>query len=255
MTPDSPVPERTNKPEPEIAPVAAHSCKITCTQEKNWWDRWKPYLEMGGIFLLAIYTGYTIRIYHANHDAATAAQSTLGEIQKQSTLMRQQLVGTMAAIVILQEPRITNDPITNKETIVFQLLNQGHVIAPEAHLAFEIETVSFPQLETIYQSQNYTVAVQQVAVGGGWSKRYALQDFSVQELQFPSQRKTITVRGKFGFDNGFGDKIPDQDFCFSYIGAYNTRNEDGGSTNGGGGFSPCDQFKDTVSYVSTHQLK
>lgn len=43
--------------------------------EKDWWEKYKRYLEISGVVLLAIYTGFTIRMYYANRDAANAATS------------------------------------------------------------------------------------------------------------------------------------------------------------------------------------
>jgi hypothetical protein len=51
-------------------------CEITCTTGKNWWDKTKPFVEVGGILLLLAYTIYTIRMYYANKDAADAAKSS-----------------------------------------------------------------------------------------------------------------------------------------------------------------------------------
>ncbi len=240
-------------PEVKIPPSHA-GYRVTCEKRRDKWDVAKIVAEFIGLGFLIAYTLYTAGIYCANRKAAEATQNTFREIQKQTTLMKQQLVGTMSAIVIFQEPRITNDPMTNKEILVMQLLNRGHVVSPEAHITVEISTASFPQLVTLHPSQSYTITVPQFGESG-WSKNYPLQDFTPQDTHFPSQRKAVTVSGKFGFDNGFGDKIPEQEFCFSYIGSYNTKNEDGGSTSGGGGFVPCDEFRDRVSYISTHQLK
>jgi hypothetical protein len=198
------------------------------------------------VFLI-IYTGFTLVVAISSIIATWFAY-------KQSTLMHQQLVGTMSAIVVLQEPRVTNDQATNKELLVMQLVNRGHVISPEAHITFEIAIASFPQMEAIHQAQSYAISVPQFGETG-WNKNYPLPDLSAQDTHFPSQRKTVTVKGKFGFDNGFGDKITDREFCYSYIGSYNIKNEDGGSTSGGGGFIPCDEFGGKVSYISAHQLK
>ena len=41
--------------------------------EKNWWDKTKPWVELAGIVLIAIYTGFTVRIFYANKKAAGAA--------------------------------------------------------------------------------------------------------------------------------------------------------------------------------------
>ena len=121
MTSENPIPEnnptpntsgeadkQSDHPKTEVTPTLARPqlppshayCHVTCQQEKNWWDKWKPFVEIGGVILLGVYTGYTIRIYNANHDAAIAAQKTLCEIQKQNTLMRQQVVGSQGAVLI-----------------------------------------------------------------------------------------------------------------------------------------------------------
>jgi len=70
-------------------PPAQYHCEITCKTEKHWWDRWKPFVEIFGVVLLAVYTGYTIEMYYANRDAAEAAKSAantaataLGDSQK-----------------------------------------------------------------------------------------------------------------------------------------------------------------------------
>ena len=222
-------------------------------RKKHWLDYVTLGLELFGLIVLCVYADYTIKIYHANQKAADAAQRTLGEVQKQTTLTRQQLVGTMSAAVTFQEPRITNDPITNKEIVVILILNQGHVIAPQAQATFKIDIVTFPNLNRLLESQTYTIVVPQLGPSG-WSQRYPLRDFAPQERQFATQRKTITVKGTLGFDNGFGDKF-EQPFCYSYVGSYNIKNEGGGSTSGGDGFMPCERFEELVPYILKHQLK
>src|SRR5258707_13296053 len=76
-------------------------CKYCKPGKKNrdWFDYGTGALEIIGLVVLCVYAAYTIKIYCANQKAANAAQTTLGEIQKQTTLMRQQLVGTMSAVV------------------------------------------------------------------------------------------------------------------------------------------------------------
>lgn len=49
---------------------------ITCRPEKNWWDDAKPYVEIAGVILLALYTFYTIKMYSANKLAADAAKTS-----------------------------------------------------------------------------------------------------------------------------------------------------------------------------------
>ena len=74
--------DQPSQPQPNIMPAVCRSqfppthahYEITCKHEKNWWDKWKPLVEIIGIVLLAIYTGYTIKMYRANRDAANAAK-------------------------------------------------------------------------------------------------------------------------------------------------------------------------------------
>lgn len=183
-----------------------------------------------------------------------STDKTLAEIQKQTTLMRQQAVGTQSAVVALQEPNISRDPITHRDAVFMGLLNQGHVIAPDTHMDFEIDEMTFPGMTQLSQPQKFTVVVPQLLAPGNWSQSYPIPSFPRQEQQFSTQKRTFTVKGTFKFDNGFGERF-DKDFCYSYIGLYNTRNANDGSTSGGGGFVPCEKFKDLVSYVTMWQLR
>ena len=56
--------------------------EITCKPEKYWWDKIKPYAEIVGIVLLAVYTAYTIKMYCANKKAADAAYSAADTASK-----------------------------------------------------------------------------------------------------------------------------------------------------------------------------
>ncbi len=47
----------------------------TSTPEKDWWDKSKRWVELAGILLLALYTGFTIAMYFANRKSADAAKS------------------------------------------------------------------------------------------------------------------------------------------------------------------------------------
>jgi hypothetical protein len=44
--------------------------------EKDWWDKFKKYVEIAGVIILAVYTFYTVKIYGANKEAAKAAAQT-----------------------------------------------------------------------------------------------------------------------------------------------------------------------------------
>jgi len=75
--------KESSQSKPEVPPPAGR---------QNWWDKAKPFVEIAGLAILALYTTYTIKMYYANRDAADAATSaaktakdTLEEVQKGST--------------------------------------------------------------------------------------------------------------------------------------------------------------------------
>ena len=72
-------------------PPSKPPCK-SYAEQKHWLDYVTFGLELLGLIVLCVYAGYTIKIYCANQEAADAAQNTLGEIQKQTKMTRQQLV-------------------------------------------------------------------------------------------------------------------------------------------------------------------
>jgi hypothetical protein len=182
------------------------------------------------------------------HDLAVAAKN-------QANLQHEQLEGTMGAIVTLEEPRLTPDPVTGKEVLVMLLKNDGHVIAPEAHATFHIDTVSFPHASAVLKSQSVTVTTAQFKPAATDGKNYPLEDFDQRDRQFATQTRTIVVEGSLEFEDGFGGLF-ERPFCYSYIGIYNFKNEQtAGSTSGGGGFLPCDRFREMVAYLLEHPWK
>jgi hypothetical protein len=86
---NNPAPDAAREPDiqanhsrPDIPPTLGVSTppptethyKVTCEPEKDWWDKFKPFVEMAGIVILSVYTWYTIKMYYANKEAADAAQ-------------------------------------------------------------------------------------------------------------------------------------------------------------------------------------
>jgi hypothetical protein len=88
---------------PEAKAPPSHPCyEITREKKRDGWDYAKFFAELIGLGFLITYTLYTAGIYCANRTAAKATQDTFHEIQKQTTLQRQQLV---ASQVPLLKPR------------------------------------------------------------------------------------------------------------------------------------------------------
>jgi hypothetical protein len=98
-------------------------------------------LEIVGFIVLCVYAFFTLGIYCANQKAADAAHDTLGEIQKQTTLMRQQLVGSQGATVRVEQPSWEPSP-SSKITIA--LSNNGVVNAIHVNLSGELFSARLP---------------------------------------------------------------------------------------------------------------
>jgi hypothetical protein len=161
----------------------------------------------------------------------------------------------MSAVVTLQEPRLTTDQTTGKDVLIVLLKNDGHVIAPESHATFRIDTVAFPNENTVLNSKAVSITAIQLRPASADGKNYPLEDFDQGDKQFLTQKRTVVVKGILQFEDGF-DRRFEQSFCYSYIGVYNFRNEQtAGSTSGGGGFMPCDEFRERVAYLLAHPWK
>lgn len=60
---------------PPSAQIPPDRYKVTCKVEEELWDKYKPFVEIAGLVILAVYTLYTIKMYCANRQAANAAES------------------------------------------------------------------------------------------------------------------------------------------------------------------------------------
>ena len=80
-------------------PPSHPECYKSQKAKRDWFDYVKGVLEVAGLIVLCVYAAFTIKIYRANQQAADAAHDTLVEIQKQTKLSRQQVVGAQQAIV------------------------------------------------------------------------------------------------------------------------------------------------------------
>src|SRR5260370_23483322 len=117
-----------------------------------------------------VYTQYSRKQWEAMNGQLGAMRDQLAESREQNLLTRQQLEGTMSAVVVFQEPRLTPDPLTGETTLLIQVVNQGHVTAPESLTNFEINTISFPKEGTLFESMADALTFKQLVPGGANSK-------------------------------------------------------------------------------------
>jgi hypothetical protein len=184
----------------------------------------------------AIYAGIAAR-------QATIMNQTYGQIQKQTTLMRQQMVGTQAATL---ETLLTFVP-SGEFTI--NVINDGLVSAIDVHIHGQAQRLrdgvrigeSFPLDETLpivapkqRQSPSWLLP---------WHPRVAYPQ--VWPAGWPG-RETFSFQGEITYQNGFGDEIRDT-FCWKWLPFYFIQFRVGGYSTGGGNLLvPCRNFDQRV---------
>jgi hypothetical protein len=201
-------------------PPAKGKCHQPCKQNRDVLDYAKGGLEFLGFIVLCGYAAYTIRIYHANHVAAVAAQKTLCEIQKQTTLMRDETIGTQGAILEF-EPSLSVPAIVTAVRAV-----PGRVAAKNVEVKLTAQRIYLPNKKPIGSPVECGISVPQVS--GTQSPNLILLSGSIRACYLPNfsqvamdeimfTRQSVTISGSFSYDNGFG-QVFRQEFCRTYLG-------------------------------------
>jgi hypothetical protein len=251
---DAANPDSNTVPEVKIPP--SHKCyAVTHKTQRDKWDVAKLVAEFVGLGFLIIYTLYTAGIYRANRDAAKATQDTFGQIQQQTTLMRQQLVGTQSAVVIFNGNGPTTEPYpikAKKFNVNVGLKNDGHVVANSVEI-------------------RYTVQVLHIADDGRTGKQWPcgkvmgvlppstpnrpadyLQCFvEISDEDFRDiidRKSTLAVEGNYVYDNGFGESKT-QPFCLRYVQPITTKKY---GLEGAGQLLGCDDFPRWFAMLNQH---
>jgi hypothetical protein len=92
------------------------------TPQRDWWDDYKRWVELAGVILLAVYTGFTIAMYFANKRSADAATHTAAIAARQLELSERPWVDAQISL---------NGPLTynvNGPVIPLRIVlrNSGH---------------------------------------------------------------------------------------------------------------------------------
>lgn len=105
----------------------------------NWWNKAKPYVELVGVVLIAVYTGFTVAMYFANRKAADAAYTT-------AITTREQVHVGQRAYLILKHPELTG-PLKMNESpeVSVELFNSGQTPATEVKAGFEVFISNVPE--------------------------------------------------------------------------------------------------------------
>lgn len=164
----------------------------------------------------------------------SAMRGQLEQMQTQNALTRQQLSGTIGALI---SPRVRIDDIQN--TIEFDLDNLRTAPAPIVHLQFRVSVLSFPQGRVLSTPVKYSETITQLSAQG-FSVSYPVpSDFGVEDRRIVTQTRTLQVKGSFDYQNGFGTHEPSTSFCYLYVAFFDYNIGPGQSAQGQAGFQPC----------------
>jgi hypothetical protein len=143
--PDVPI-----RPSALAPPPAKPHCEITCKTEKTRWDKFKDSAEIIGICLLAVYTGYTIKMYRANKKAANAADSAARTAAQSLQLDQRAWVGpneiTHPQFIVERVPVFVK--VGRKTTLGVVIINSGK--SPALAVESKTNIKAMPASETFF---------------------------------------------------------------------------------------------------------
>jgi len=205
--------------------------------------------EFIGIIFLIVYTLYTAGIYCANQKAATAAHDTLGEIQKQTILQRQQLGGTLGAVIVIDRDEMPPRIIRGQNGVWEWGLGLKNIRPGTAHnvTAFiQVIKKRLPDQTMIEKPSEFTLNIGDVTTtpdrSRGIRENFPVMLSSNDISRIDNTQEAIYIDGHLSFDNGFEDKSIIQPFCFvwysvTYKSKHGTTSGTSDSTN------TCDEFR------------
>lgn len=248
----------TIRPEMQVPPAHKHY-KISCEKKRDGWDRAKLVAEFVGIVFLIIYTLYTAGIYCANRRAAEAAHDTLGEIQKQTTLMRQQLVGTQAASLDYLTPAWHGLTEQEEGKVSETLINRGLVSARDAQLDVTVTRERLSDFKPLGLPITFHRGPEIVKAGDRmvleWHMPWKLKVIvSPQGPSFPLNdwpkdwpgTETTEINGVFKYNDGFDDVVTKR-FCFRWLPMFSYAGPT--YSQGIGGMPTCEDTLSTIQWA------
>jgi len=126
------------KPPSQLPPSNAQ-CNVTCETGKDWWDRHKRWVEILGVLLLAVYTGYTIKMYYANRDAAQAATIAAATAHDALILVQRPWLGV--------EGSVSHSDMTESGVTDFSATVKNFGLVPALHVGLRIDRIQINAFE------------------------------------------------------------------------------------------------------------
>jgi hypothetical protein len=195
----------------------------------------------------AIYAYIAHRQSVISNGQLTTLQDTLGEFQKQTRLMKQQLVGTQGATLNLTLGFAGNGQLN------VGLENMGVVTATHVHFKLDITPQTIADLRTTGTPISFEPTdIAPIKGKDAWVHTFLLPWHPHQltiKKEWPADwpgKDTFELRGKFSYQNGFGDEVSEE-FCKKWFPEFTITTK--AQSSGGGGLYPCDEFRAVIRSV------
>jgi hypothetical protein len=155
-------------------------------------------------------------------------------MSQQTTLMRQQLVGSQAAVLYFSAG------LNALGELQFGLSNGGHVTATDIYLRLEVAREKVSTGTRVGKPIIFEPNVPPIKGGDGFGHTWLLpwgQQLSQlrQTREWPKNwpgSEIVTVRAKFSYQNGFGDLVQEE-VCKKWLPQYTIKTKTGFSSSGG----------------------
>lgn len=183
------------------------------------------------------YTVYARRQWQAMSGQLTTMNKQWTEMQHQTTLTRDQLEGTMAAVL-----KVNTNVNLDGKTFQFNLMNVGHVVARNVTANLKITKRALPteRLVGVPISVNFTMPEIGLTQDMWQQREYPLHMSDAEKALILDTKLTLRIEGTLTYNNGF-EVIP-QDICFAYL-TYRLKDKTGRWVGTGNNPQvPCDEF-------------
>ena len=166
----------------------------------------------------AIYAGVAASQSSTFNQQLTAMNKTYGEIQKQTTMMRQQLVGTQAAVIEVSPP--VWNPTTQSLSITLVNVNQGAVAGTVTSFRANLQRKTWPAEKPIGEPLPIELMSPITLVKGGQfavekSPPWPLPPKLKDQRSWPG-KEIVILEGSYTYRNGFDDSLSGT-FCYLWL--------------------------------------
>jgi hypothetical protein len=214
-------PMRGKEPADPPPPTPPH-WEIICKTEKNWWDKCKPFVEIGGVVLLAAYTCFTVLLYFASKKAAEAAKTAADAAVLQVGIAGKSLDATIGQFHLEQRAWVGISVVDVPKPLptgrVFEIVNHfsntGKTPAIRPHAVSEIE-FDVPNKVPIYQESDAPEGPP-LLPGAELRTTFTVPIITEEIIESIKTRKLLIYnRGAVWYGDIFGNKHVST-FCLSY---------------------------------------